>query len=134
MNKIYPSIQRPIVTPEPSQIHRSKNQDIQATNPSTAAKSALSQLLEQELEKGKEIRFSKHAEQRLEIRNIRLSEQQLQEISQAVNRAQQKGIRDSLILMQDMAFIVNIPSRVVVTAMDGTKDNIFTNIDGAVIL
>jgi flagellar operon protein len=135
MNKVYPTIQRPIITPGPAQVQKNNNLANQPVNrDGTVNRGSFAQLLEQELDKGEGIKFSKHAEQRLETRNIRLSEQQLQDISQAVSRAQQKGVRDSLILMQDMAFIVNVPSRVVVTAMDGTKDNIFTNIDGAVIL
>ena len=51
-------------------------------------------------------------------------------------QAKEKGINESLVLVDSLAFIVNVPSRTVVTAMDQTetKSNVFTNIDGAVIM
>ena len=69
------------------------------------------------------VKFSKHASMRLTQRNINLS-------------ADSKGVNDSLVLVDDIAFIVNVPSKTVVTAMDQaeTNSNVFTNIDGAVIM
>lgn len=100
------------------------------------ASGSFQDLFSQELGRKAPVTFSKHAEQRLETRNIRLTSGELEAISAAVNRAAEKGIRDSLILMKDMAFIVNVPGRVVVTAMSGetARENVFTNIDGAVVL
>ena len=51
-------------------------------------------------------------------------------------KAGQKGIRDSLVIVDDLAFIVNVPNKTVVTAMDSreTEENVFTNINGAVIM
>jgi flagellar operon protein len=59
----------------------------------------------------------------------------LGKLEKAVAGAASKGSRDSLILMKNLAFIVNIPNRTVITAMDGEnmKENVFTNIDSAVI-
>ena len=59
----------------------------------------------------------------------------MQRLQDAADRASQKGIKDSLVLMDELAFIMNVPSQTVVTAMDATStaENIFTNIDGAVI-
>jgi flagellar operon protein len=53
-----------------------------------------------------------------------------------VDQAKNKGINESLVLVDSLAFIVNVPNRTVVTAMDQTEtqSNIFTNIDGAVIM
>ena len=53
-----------------------------------------------------------------------------------MEKANAKGIKDSLVLIDKLAFIVNVPSNTVVTAMDQseTSENIFTNIDGAVIV
>ncbi|TYQ13164.1 UNVERIFIED_CONTAM: flagellar operon protein [Acetivibrio alkalicellulosi] len=81
------------------------------------------------------VKFSKHAQLRLETRNISLSDQQKEKISQAVKKAEQKGVRDSLVLLDDMAFVVNVKNRTVVTAVSSgeLKENVFTNIDGAVI-
>ncbi len=81
------------------------------------------------------VKFSKHALNRLSMRNIELTQNQMERLTQGKNEAGEKGIRDSLILIDQLAFIVNVPSSTVVTAMDQTenKNNVFTNIDGAVI-
>lgn len=83
-----------------------------------------------------ELKFSKHATQRLDDRNIELTEEQSQRLSEGVQKASAKGITDSLVLVDTLAFIVNVPNQTVVTAMDQTEsdENIFTNIDGAVIV
>ena len=81
------------------------------------------------------LKFSKHAAGRLEDRNIRMTDSQLERLTEGAVRAQMKGIKDSLVMVDSLAFIVNVPNQTVVTAMDQTEtnDNIFTNIDGAVI-
>lgn len=83
-----------------------------------------------------QLQFSKHAQQRLTARNISLAPQQLTTLSNAVEKAAQKGAKESLVLMNDLAFIVSVKNRTVVTAVDGNKlrDNVFTNIDSAVII
>ncbi len=83
-----------------------------------------------------ELKFSKHASQRLENRNISLSEEQSERLESGVQRAGEKGIRESLVIVDSLAFIVNVPNKTVVTAMDQTEadENIYTNIDGAVIM
>lgn len=80
--------------------------------------------------------FSKHAIQRLDTRQIEVSPQLVEKMNDAVDKAQSKGVKEALILNGGTAFIVNIPSRTVITTMNGgeMKENIFTNIDGAVIL
>lgn len=82
------------------------------------------------------LKFSNHAVKRLEQRGIHLENRQLDQISSAVDKAAAKGSKESLILMQDMALIVSVPNRTVVTAVDGKsmKDNVFTQIDSAVII
>jgi flagellar operon protein len=89
-------------------------------------------ILEKELQ---QVKFSKHAQERLNERNITLNDQDKQHIGEAVSKAEAKGAQDSLVLLRDLAFIVNIKNRTVVTAMAGTgrADNVFTNIDSAVI-
>ncbi len=83
------------------------------------------------------VKFSQHASQRLQTRNINLSQIQLQQLNSAVDKAAQKGSRESLILMNnELALVVSVTNRTVITAMDGAsiKDNVFTNIDSAVIV
>lgn len=81
-----------------------------------------------------ELKFSKHANLRMESRNIDLSQDQLDRLQGGVERAGEKGIKESLVMVDDMAFIVNINSNTVITAVGEGDDKIFTNIDGAVIV
>lgn len=85
---------------------------------------------------GSVLKFSKHAANRLNTRNIELSDSQVMRLQDGMEKANAKGIKDSLVLMDKLAFIVNVPSNTVVTAMDQseTNENVFTNIDGAVIV
>lgn len=79
------------------------------------------------------VSFSKHASERLESRNIELSTEQLQRLNDGTRLAREKGIKDSLIMVDDYSFIVNIKNNTVVTALNEGEKNVFTNIDGAVI-
>ena len=82
------------------------------------------------------VKFSKHANERLRDRRIDLTDQELAKLDDTVERMAAKGARESLIYMNDLAFLVSVKNRTVITAMDGTsaKENIFTNIDSAAIL
>lgn len=82
-----------------------------------------------------ELKFSKHAAMRMEDRNIQLSDEQSERLESGVTKASEKGINESLVMVDSLAFIVNIPNRTVVTAMDQDESShqVFTNIDGAVI-
>lgn len=82
------------------------------------------------------VKFSKHAAMRLADRNISLSSEQSRRLETGVQKAGEKGIHDSLVLLDSFAFIVNVPNKTVVTAMEQSEaeKNIFTNIDGAVII
>ncbi|MCI6919885.1 MAG: flagellar protein [Lachnospiraceae bacterium] len=94
------------------------------------------EILESTQSSSREVRFSKHAAQRLSNRNIELTQNQKERLQAGTAKASQKGIRESLVLVDQLAFIVNIPNNTVVTAMqqNETDENIFTNIDGAVII
>lgn len=89
-------------------------------------------MLKKELD---EVKFSKHAQERLSERNIHLNQQDLSVLHDAIAAAEKKGSNDSLVLLRDMAFIVSVKNKTVITAMDGEnmKSNVFTNIDSAVI-
>lgn len=83
-----------------------------------------------------EMKFSKHAGNRLAERNISLTDEQMDRLLDGTKKAQSKGIKESLVILDNFAFIVNTASRTVITAMDQNyeKDNIYTNIDGAVVI
>ncbi len=93
-------------------------------------------ILKQQQSQNEEIKFSRHAELRLQSRNISLSQDQKDKMKEAVSRAQSKGVKDSLVLMDNLAFVVNVRNRTVITAANSNelKENVFTNIDGAVII
>jgi len=80
------------------------------------------------------IKFSNHATKRLEDRNIELDEVTLNKLQSAVEKAEAKGSKDSLVMLDETAFIVNIPNRTVITALNknDSKENVYTNIDSVV--
>ena len=82
------------------------------------------------------LKFSKHASMRLESRNIELSTEQKERLETGVQKAKAKGMKESLVIVDTYSFIVNLPNKTVVTAMDQTEseENVYTNIDGAVII
>ncbi len=81
------------------------------------------------------LNFSRHARKRIEQRGLPLDEGRVQRLEEAVERAREKGSRDSLILIDELALVVNIRSQTVVTAIEqpGDGEQIFTNIDSVVI-
>ena len=81
------------------------------------------------------LQFSKHAARRIERREISLSQETLSRLEQGTVRAAEKGSRASLVLVDDLAFIVNVATSTVVTAVDAShrQENVFTNIDSAVL-
>jgi len=81
-----------------------------------------------------ELKVSKHANERLTRRNIDLSEEQWTRLKSGVKKAGEKGINESLIMVDDVAFIVNVNNNTVITALDDNDEKVFTNIDGAVIV
>lgn len=93
-------------------------------------------VLKSTIERNSDIRISKHAKQRMLDRRIQLSDSQLKNMEIALGKARNKGVKDSLILMDNTAFIVNVPSGTIITAVDGKNlsENVFTNIDGAIII
>jgi flagellar operon protein len=82
------------------------------------------------------LRFSAHATQRLSDRKIKLDQATMAKVSEAVDRAAAKGVEDTLVLSGDTALIVNVKNRTVITVLDknGMNGNVFTNIDGAVVI
>jgi len=83
-----------------------------------------------------DLKLSRHASERLESRQISLSPQQMARLEQGVARAAGKGARESLVLLDDLALVVSIKNRTVITAASrqDLRENVFTNIDSAVLL
>ena len=101
----------------------------------TTGRESFQEILNRQLDNNR-VSFSKHANQRTEERNIQISQTDLNRLGDACDKAEEKGIKDALVMMNDSAFIVNSQNRVVITVMDKNelKDNVFTNIDGAVFV
>jgi flagellar operon protein len=85
---------------------------------------------------GQPLKFSAHAMQRLQSRNIQLSPDDVNRMNQMADKAAAKGAKQSLFMMGDTAMVVSIKNRVVITAVDqdSMKDNVFTNIDSAAVI
>ena len=81
------------------------------------------------------LKFSAHAQTRLQSRAIPFGPEEIKRLDAAVGRAQAKGARESLVLMDNVALVVSVKNKMVITAVDAAqlKDNVFTNIDSAVI-
>ncbi len=77
------------------------------------------------------VKFSKHAMERLNSRNIELSSAELERINQGVDKAKSKGVRDALIMMDNKVFVASVQNKTIITAAmdEQLKDNVFTNID-----
>ena len=102
-------------------------------NPAINPSKAFGDVLTEQLEIGR-LQFSKHANSRLNSRDIALSDAQLQRVEGGVMTARAKGINDSLVLVDEVALVVNTLSKTVITVMERGSDSVFTNIDGAVIV
>ncbi|MFQ3587762.1 MAG: TIGR02530 family flagellar biosynthesis protein [Fimbriimonadaceae bacterium] len=82
------------------------------------------------------LKVSGHAQTRLQSRNIDLQKEQWDRVMDGVDRAAAKGAKESLVLIDDVALVVSVRNRTVITAVDqaSLKENVFTNIDSAVIV
>ena len=101
----------------------------------TTEASRFDEELASKLEKPQSLNFSTHAQNRLLSRSIQLTNQQIARLENGVSQAAQKGARDSLVMLDNLAFIVSVSNRTVVTAVDSAMQNgnVFTQIDSAVI-
>ena len=79
------------------------------------------------------IKFSKHAAKRLEMRNISISDEQKARLEDAADQAMKKGMTESLVMVDNLAFILNVRNKTIATAVNDTENAVFTNIDGAII-
>lgn len=110
-----------------------RNDTIDQTPDEKSFQEVLSRKVE---EKNGELKFSRHANERLGSRDILISKEQMLRLQNGAKRAGEKGIKESLVLVDSFAFIVNTKQNTVITAMNQAEasENIYTNIDGAVII
>lgn len=122
-NLINPSLVNTVKKPEPITNNKTSN-----TNNKT-----FKEIFDNKAENAN-ISFSKHASMRLNSRNLQLSNAQIKRVEDGIKRAEEKGIKDSLVLVDNIALLVNIKNKTVVTAIDNNSEKVYTNIDGAVIV
>jgi flagellar operon protein len=89
------------------------------------------EIFEEEIGK---LKFSGHALSRMTSREMNLTDNEISRLESAVNKAELKNSRDSLVLLDEKAFIVNVPNRTVITMVTKDKlgENVITKIDSAV--
>ncbi len=97
---------------------------------------SFAKVFQEKLKANNEVKFSKHAQNRLVSRDINLSDKDLNQLLTGVKKAEEKGAKDSLIMVNNIAYVVSIQNKTVVTAVDNSSmdERIFTNIDSAVFM
>jgi flagellar operon protein len=129
------SIQQPGILPGPAPRPTGTPVDIPPSTSSSSFRSILEQT--QSTGSGSEpLRFSAHAMQRLQSRNITLTSDDISRMNDMADKAAAKGAKNSLFIVRDAAMVVSIKNRTVITAVDqdSMKENVFTNIDSAAII
>lgn len=91
-------------------------------------------LLQETISRGKDIKVSAHAQQRMEEREIVLEEKDMDALKGAMDQLEEKGARESLMLYKDHAFIASIRNRTIITSIDSQEVDVVTNIDSAIIV
>lgn len=116
---------QPVITPKGNAVQTSK----QSHNKFSAH-------LQKALQTEGDLTVSKHAKQRLEQRGIHISAERWKQIEEKVKEAKEMGVKESLVLLDNAALVVSAKNNTVITAMDRkeTRTQIFTNIDGTIIL
>ena len=110
------------------------NTDIQHRNDSNKRKTEVN--FEDVLNSEKKLKFSAHAQKRMESRNITINSDEMKKIEESVAKLRNKGCQDSVILSQDRAYVISIKNNTVVTIVDegSLKDSVFTNIDSMTLV
>lgn len=115
----------------PHPLHVQKTNQQTTSNATTPFRDILNAELNQ---KSSALTLSNHADKRLKSRGIELNQELMKRLEGAVEKARLKGSKDTLVILDNLAFVVSVKNRTVITAMDGDslKENVFTNIDSAV--
>lgn len=123
-----------------TELDRTKDLPLNSTVEKSPAK-PFAELLEERIQSkpglgNDSLKFSAHAQTRLESRGIHLNADDVLKLQEAVNRVRDKGSRESLILTDKAAFVVSVKNQTVITAVDrnNLKENIFTNIDSTIMI
>jgi flagellar operon protein len=115
-------------------IKQAINKDSRTVNKKN--KEEFKDILKKTVKKEDSFVISNHAAERLKDRNISLNESDMNKINEGINKADEKGSRESLILYKDVVLVASVRNRTIITAVDkdSSKGNVFTNIDSVVLL
>lgn len=125
---------QPIRPVQPNQVDT--NSAVRHGKKATGPGRSFSDVLDKSLEKLENLKFSAHAASRMLSRNIQPSESDLQRLTEGVEKARENGSNSSLILVDDMAYVVSVKNQTVITALnkDAAQGNLFSNIDSVAIV
>ncbi|MFW5749821.1 MAG: TIGR02530 family flagellar biosynthesis protein [Halanaerobium sp.] len=117
-------------------LRKSQQQNKAAQDKKKAESPSFKDILGEKMEGKDQLSFSKHARKRINSRSIPVSKAELNKLNSGVEKARDKGARDSLVMVNNVAYIVSVENNTVVTAVDeeSMEDNVFTNIDSAVFM
>jgi flagellar operon protein len=101
---------------------------------SGSEKSDFKGILNETIKANKEVNISNHALQRMTERGVRLNSKDIENLNTAINKLEEKGAKESLILYKDLAFIASITNRTIITSMNNSEVSIVTNIDSTMIV
>lgn len=121
-------------TPDLSQV--GQKQKASTAKESQDATVSFDQFLSDSVSKQDRLKFSAHAQDRARMRNITFSEGQLARLGAGVDKASAKGANEALVMVDNLAAVVSVGNKTVITVADTQqmRDNVFTNIDSAVIV
>ncbi len=121
-------------------------QQVPANRPAAAPRQAgkgpsFAELLQQQTQRTSEstVQLSRHAQKRVDRRDLNLDSARMERLESAITRAAEKGSKNSVVMLDDLAVVVDVRQRTVVTAMqrdsqtEGGRERVFTNIDSVVI-
>lgn len=133
MDDIHLNIYTPVVTGKPQTAPTAKRE---SDSDQSDEQKSFSDVLSDTINRNSEVNFSKHAVKRVTQHKLELTEDSISRLNEGVKIASEKNLEEPLILVGGMAFLVNVPNNTVITAInnDDTKGNVFTNIDGTVII
>ncbi|KNF08818.1 flagellar operon protein [Gottschalkia purinilytica] len=112
-------------------VHKNKINNTLTNNLSNDFESFLN-----DAQRSNSVKFSKHAKERIDSRNISFNNEDMNKIEDAINKAEKKGVKEVLIIKKDIALIASTKNKTIITTItsENLKENLFTNIDGAVII
>jgi flagellar operon protein len=122
--------------PAATGINQNANRASKRGNAAGSEAESFNEILQNQIKMNSNLTFSKHAVLRVAERDVDLSNDSISRLDEGVRIAQSKGLNDTLIIVDKTAFIVNVKNNTVVTTVSGDnlRGNVFTNIDGTVII